>query len=240
MTAIRRRLAFWYTVALGLTMLAFGAALYYERRQSSVEELDRRLALEADLAQRWLVESYRVLGPLGARPARVPPSIRGSAPTSKRSATTSSWWTPAGNVHRRCPASPGRSAAAEFQRLARAAVPAAGPERRPGRSTSRPRSAPVRYLRRPDEHDRDRRRRAAGGARPRRTWRSVRAELLRSMLVIAPVMLLCAAALGWWLAGTSSSPCSASSTSWRRSPTGGACTAGSRCRSPATRSAGSW
>ena len=64
MTAIRRRLAFWYTVALGLTMLAFGAALYYERRQSSVEELDRRLALEADLAQRWLVESYRVLGPL--------------------------------------------------------------------------------------------------------------------------------------------------------------------------------
>jgi hypothetical protein len=75
MTAIRRRLAFWYTVALGVTMLAFGAALYYERRQSSLEELDRRLALEADLAQRWLAESYRVLGPLvpdASRPALDP------------------------------------------------------------------------------------------------------------------------------------------------------------------------
>src|SRR5512134_3538299 len=75
MTTIRRRLAFWYTVALGVTMLAFGAALYYERRQSSLEELDRRLTLEADLAKSWLAESYRVLGPLvadGARPALDP------------------------------------------------------------------------------------------------------------------------------------------------------------------------
>jgi two-component system OmpR family sensor kinase len=31
-------------------------------------------------------------------------------------------------------------------------------------------------------------------------------ELLRSMLVIAPIVLLCAAALGWWLAGTSVQP----------------------------------
>ena len=61
MTTIRRRLALWYTVALGLIMLAFGAALYYERRQSSLQELDRRLALEAELARGWLVESYRVL-----------------------------------------------------------------------------------------------------------------------------------------------------------------------------------
>jgi two-component system, OmpR family, sensor kinase len=64
MRSIRRRLALWYTVALGLTVLAFGAALYYERQQSSLRELDRRLLLEADVAERWLSESYRVLGRL--------------------------------------------------------------------------------------------------------------------------------------------------------------------------------
>jgi hypothetical protein len=54
MTTIRRRLTLWYTVALGLTVFAFGTLLYLERRQSSLRELDRRLLLEADLAERWL------------------------------------------------------------------------------------------------------------------------------------------------------------------------------------------
>src|SRR5918998_2020506 len=62
MATIRRRLTLWYTVALAVTVLAFGTALYLERRQASVRELDQRLALEADLAQRWLAQSYRVLG----------------------------------------------------------------------------------------------------------------------------------------------------------------------------------
>src|ERR687889_95595 len=62
MPTIRRRLTLWYTVALAVTVLAFGTALYLERRQASVRELDQRLALEADLAQRWLAQSYRVLG----------------------------------------------------------------------------------------------------------------------------------------------------------------------------------
>jgi len=62
MTTIRRRLTFWYTVALGLTLAAFGTLLYLERRSSSLRELDQRLLLEADLADRWLSESYNVLG----------------------------------------------------------------------------------------------------------------------------------------------------------------------------------
>ena len=62
MTTIRRRLTLWYTVALGVTILAFGTLLYLERRQSSLRELDQRLGLEADLANRWLSESYNVLG----------------------------------------------------------------------------------------------------------------------------------------------------------------------------------
>jgi signal transduction histidine kinase len=62
MTTIRRRLTWWYTVALGVTVVAFGSLLYLERRQSAVRELDQRLLLEAELADRWLTESYNVLG----------------------------------------------------------------------------------------------------------------------------------------------------------------------------------
>src|SRR3954447_21731029 len=62
MTTIRSRLTIWYTVALGVTVVAFGTLLYLERRQSSFRELDQRLGLEADLANRWLSESYNVLG----------------------------------------------------------------------------------------------------------------------------------------------------------------------------------
>src|SRR3954454_1936698 len=62
MATIRRRLTFWYTVPLAATVLAFGTALYIERRHASDRELDQRLALEADLAYRWLTQSYKVLG----------------------------------------------------------------------------------------------------------------------------------------------------------------------------------
>src|SRR5919112_2246327 len=76
MTTIRHRLTLWYTVALTVTIGAFGTLLYLERRQSSLRELDQRLLLEADLADRWLTESYNVLGRIvttgEARPALDP------------------------------------------------------------------------------------------------------------------------------------------------------------------------
>src|SRR5919112_2244825 len=73
---IRRRLTLWYTVALAVTVLAFGTALYVERRQASVRELDQRLSLESELAHRWLTQSYKVLGRIvtnsGLRPSLDP------------------------------------------------------------------------------------------------------------------------------------------------------------------------
>src|ERR671916_258265 len=76
MTTIRRRLTLWYTVALAVTVLAFGTALYFERRQSGIRELDQRISLEAELAHRWLSESYKVLGRIvtsnGSNPALDP------------------------------------------------------------------------------------------------------------------------------------------------------------------------
>jgi two-component system OmpR family sensor kinase len=202
MTTIRRRLALWYTVALGLIMLAFGAALYYERRQSSLQELDRRLALEAELARGWLVESYRVLGPLvagGAGPA-LDPGIGAYLEAFRDYVIVVDT---AGNVI-------GLSGvtrplgADEFQRLAAPLYP------RPTRPTSGtidfdPPLGPVRYRVAPVMQ-------GAPGvgalliATPTSTIAFGPAELLRSMLVIAPVVLLCAAALGWWLAGTSVQP----------------------------------
>jgi signal transduction histidine kinase len=202
MTAIRRRLAFWYTVALGLTMLAFGAALYYERRQSSLAELDQRLALEADIAQRWLAESYRVLGPLVpdvSRPS-LDPGISSYIEAFRDYLIVVDT---VGNVI-------GLSGvtrplgAVEFQRLAASLYPP------PDRSASGtidfgPPLGPVRYyvtrMSVPGT--------GVGGLLVATSTANVAfgpAELLRSMLVIAPVVLLCAAALGWWLAGTSVQP----------------------------------
>lgn len=74
MTSIRQKLTVWYTVALGATVLAFGAALYFERRQSSERELDHRLDVQANLAVNYLTESHGVLGRIvteGPRPALI-------------------------------------------------------------------------------------------------------------------------------------------------------------------------
>jgi two-component system OmpR family sensor kinase len=61
-TTIRGRLTVWFTVAMMVVMLAFGTAIVIERRHPSFPELDDRLALEADFANGWLVEQSRVLG----------------------------------------------------------------------------------------------------------------------------------------------------------------------------------
>ena len=202
MTTIRRRLALWYTVALGVTVIAFGAALYFERRQSSLRELDRRLSLEADLANRWLVESYQVLGRLVSQ-------------------------TPSPSLD------PGISAYLEAFRdylvvadTAHNVVALSGVTRTLSAGDLEVLSAPLRSLR-------DRREAGAldlsgpggsvryiatridsagpgiGGllvATPTQDVVYGPAALLQSMLLIAPVVLLCSAALGWWLAGTSMQP----------------------------------
>jgi signal transduction histidine kinase len=62
MTTIRGRLTVWYTISMLVVMLAFGAAIVIERRHPSYPELDDRLALEADFALGWLLEQSRVLG----------------------------------------------------------------------------------------------------------------------------------------------------------------------------------
>jgi two-component system OmpR family sensor kinase len=201
MSTIRRRLAFWYTVALGITVIAFGAALYLERRQSSLQELDRRLALESDLAKRWLVESYHVLGrlvsPVGVS---LDPGISAYLEAFRDYlivADTAHNLVALSGVTRTLSASDLESLSAALRSLTdrrqSGTVDLSGP------------GGAVRYIATPVDS-------AGPGigallvATPTQDVVYGPSALLQSMLLIAPIVLLCSAALGWWLAGTSVQP----------------------------------
>ena len=64
MSSIRSRLAVGYAVTLLLTLGGFCAAVYYELRKPSISGLDSQLAGERDLHVQYLSESHRVLGDL--------------------------------------------------------------------------------------------------------------------------------------------------------------------------------
>ena len=71
--SIRRRLALGYAAALSLTLAVFGTLVYLELRKPSLAALDQQLAGERDLALNYLTESHRVLGTLVL--SSVPPSL---------------------------------------------------------------------------------------------------------------------------------------------------------------------
>ncbi len=62
MPSIRRRLTLWYAIALLASVGAFGGALYFERRRSSVRELDERLSLEGNAAAQYFISFQRSIG----------------------------------------------------------------------------------------------------------------------------------------------------------------------------------
>ena len=77
MQTIRGRLTAWYSVALALTLAAFAAVLYLDRRNASYQDLDRRIQSEASLTAGILAESYRARGVLvradsAAHPVLIP------------------------------------------------------------------------------------------------------------------------------------------------------------------------
>jgi two-component system OmpR family sensor kinase len=203
MTTIRRRLTLWYTVALGITVLAFGTALYLERRQASIRELDQRLSLEADLAHRWLSESYKVLGRIitlsGPNPSLDPgisaylESVRDYLVVTDTS----------GQVLALSEVTRGLGADA-LERLT-APLDSTASEKKAGSLDLGPPIGTVRYLAQPVQGAGP----AIGGilvATPTRQAAFGPADLLQSMLLIAPVILAGAGLVGYWLAGTSLRP----------------------------------
>src|SRR5438067_1653982 len=77
MQTIRGRLTAWYSAALALTLAAFAAVLYLDRRNASYQDLDQRMRSEASLTAGILAESYRARGVLvrpdsAGRPVLIP------------------------------------------------------------------------------------------------------------------------------------------------------------------------
>src|ERR671910_845358 len=203
MTTIRRRLTLWYTVALAVTVLAFGTALYLERRQSGIKELDHRITLEADLAHRWLGESYKVLGRIvtsSGASAALDPGISAYLESVRDYlivADTTGQVLALSEVTRALPAD-------ALERLA-AALARPDLRRHIGTLELGPPAGDVRFLAVPVQ-DAGPTIRGLLVATPTAQAAFGPADLLRSMLLIAPIVLVAAAVVGYWLAGTSLRP----------------------------------
>ena len=203
MPTIRRRLTVWYTVALAVTVLAFGAALYLERRQASFRELDQRLGLEADLAHRWLSQSYKVLGRI-ITTANLNPSLDPGISAYLEAARD--YLVVSDSVGKVLALSDITRAldAADLERLT-APLDTLPLSRHSGIVGLAPPLGTMRYLVQPVEDAGP----GIGGllvATPMRQASFGPTDLLRSMLLIAPVILVGAVLVGYWLAGTSLRP----------------------------------
>jgi two-component system, OmpR family, sensor kinase len=203
MPTIRRRLTLWYTVALAVTVLAFGSALYLERRQSSVRELDQRLSLESDLAHRWLSQSYKVLGRIVTTSNLNPtldPAISAYLEAARDYlivADTSGKVLALSDVARTL-------SAAALERLT-APLDTLPLTRHTGVLSLGSPVGDARYLVVPVANAGP----VVGGllvATPTRQASFGPEDLLRSMLLIGPVILIGAVLVGYWLAGTSLRP----------------------------------
>ncbi|HEX6643766.1 MAG TPA: histidine kinase dimerization/phospho-acceptor domain-containing protein, partial [Gemmatimonadales bacterium] len=219
MRTIRGRLTAWYTVALALALLAFGTALYFELQQPSELELDERLGLESNLAVRWLEDSHRILGRLVRRDTIVDPALADSSVLDDIGTTTT--LNPAiasyfeafrdyivimdrnGGIlflsesARELGFSAIEQLAGQVPPALRAVPPATLALQAPGNG--------VRFIVTPVE--------GAGEdigavlvAAPLVRSAFDPRVLIRAMLVISPIVLLCAVALAYWLAGTALSP----------------------------------
>jgi signal transduction histidine kinase len=203
MATIRRRLTIWYTVALAATVLAFGTALYLERRQASVRELDQRLSLESDLAYRWLSQSYKVLGRIVTTSNLNPsldPAISAYLEAARDYLIVADT---AGKVLALSDVTRSLDAAA-LERLS-APLDTLPLVRHSGVLSLGASAGTVRYQLTPVDNAGP----AIGGvlvATPVRQASFGPTALLQSMLFIAPVILVGAVLVGYWLAGTSLRP----------------------------------
>src|SRR3954462_13215010 len=203
MRTIRLRLTVWYTVALAVTVLAFGTALYLERRQASVRELDQRLSLESDLAHRWLTQSYKVLGRIvtntGLRPS-LDPAISAYLEAARDYLVVADT---AGQVLALSDVT--RLLSAEALERLTAPLDSLPLRRHGGVLGLGPPHGRVQYLVVPIDGAGP----GIGGllvATPAKQASFGPADLLRSMLLIAPLILLSAGLIGYWLAGNNLKP----------------------------------
>lgn len=195
MRSIRQRLTVGFIAGLGLSIALFGVVLYYDRREANLEELDSRLDIEADLTIRILRDLSKTFG-------RLPPIVE----SVERQFQNLRHYlvivgTDGGTLLSIDPQRELDNRAVE--RLRDLAL--AGADRSYGQTKLMPGGPAIRY------HVA-----AVSGADPGIRVILVGASveevlfgpeaLARSMLLIAPVLLLVSVLVGSWLAGTSLRP----------------------------------
>ena len=201
MNTIRGTLTIWFTLALGLAVAALGGALYIDRKQSVAVEVDAQLTKEVGFARRWLSESHRVLGRVVTTDS-VPGLIQSVGiyfePVQDYLVVVDQ----RGRVLFMSEAvrSLGYNARQQLQ-TALKPLPgqdASGSLSVEGEGRLRFRVAPV--------NDAGPEVAALLVAAPAEAAAYGPGDLLRSMLIVAPIVLLLAFGLGWWLAGRAFAP----------------------------------
>jgi len=203
-SSIRHRLTIWYAVALLTSVGAFGAALYFERRQSSLRELDERLALEGNAAAQYFISFQQRVGRklvTGEMPGLAISAVGGYLDAVRDFVVV---FDPDRQPIYRNPLAKPYSVGELTQMLGTIPVdtsgaPRGGVVRLPGEAS------PFRYLEVPLEGIWER---PAGifVAAPLDAVPFGAPQLLRAMLVIAPVILVGSVGLGYVLADTSLRP----------------------------------
>lgn len=195
MRSIRQRLAVGYVAALSLSVMLFAAVLYFDRRQSNLAELDARLEVEADLTRQLLKELTRSLG-------RLPPildAVTGSVQSFRHYVVL------VGRDAATKLAVTGALDQEQIEQLRQLAVAAAAGGPSLATVTLAPNGPEIRYF----STD-------ITGADPELSAVLVAARidevsfgpaaLLKSMLLIAPVLILVSVLVGSWLARSSLKP----------------------------------
>jgi two-component system, OmpR family, sensor kinase len=212
MQSIRFRLAVYYSLALTATMVAFGAAVYWERTATAPREaelrLDAALRSESDLAVRLLAQQARVQraatrsGPGAAVSDSEPALIDAVVPYFDPMADYVFLAGPAGDIRYLSPSAkslPDTTVSVVLALMVRRPPPVGADT-----LTTGPHDMPLRYnLARVDSVP------GVGAvlvaARLQVDTSEIR-EILLSMLMMAPLILVASASLGYWLAGRSLRP----------------------------------
>ncbi len=196
MRSIRQRLTIGYVVALSVTLATFGTALYLDRRQANLRELDARLEGEAELTLQVMRDFTKTMGRLPPVMASIQPfflKFRHYLLLVGTDGTTMLSIDGTGSLDSR--------AVNQLRDL----VDASGPGPVFGTVTVLPGRPPIRYhIVRVEGADPSIRSMLVGAGVDEVLLGPQ--ALARSMLVIAPFLLLISLLVGLWLARTSLKP----------------------------------
>ncbi|MFI5234973.1 MAG: hypothetical protein ACHQXA_04625, partial [Gemmatimonadales bacterium] len=201
MNSIRGTLTLWFTLALGLSLAALGAALYVDRKESVAIEVDAQLSHEVTFAHRWLSGSHGVLGRIVTTDA-VPGLVQAVGSYFEPFQDYLVVVNPKGQVLFMSEAA--RSLGFNgLEQLIAPLKPLPGTDQ--GGSLTIEGGTVLRYHVAP-VNDAGPDIAAVLVAAPPEAVAYGPGDLLRSLLVVAPIVLLLAVLLGWWLAGRAFAP----------------------------------